>query len=140
MLSVFTFSRDVWSGRWWYSSHFLCALHDWMEAPWIASKSDLNINFDGILSVWLQVRRILLIYYINNNNNGFVNRSTKWLFPVKVCQLQLKINQIKSFTNYAIYIIKSRSRINRIEIKVKLTNRSVLCYIKNSLKFLKKVL
>ena len=59
---------------------------------------------------------------------------------LKVCQLQLKMNQIKSFTNYAIYIIKIRSRINRIEIKVKLTNRSVLCYIKNSLKFLKKVL
>ena len=32
------------------------------------------------------------------------------------------------------YTIKNRSRINRIEITVKLTNHSVLCYIKNSLK------
>ena len=36
------------------------------------------------------------------------------------------------------YAIKSKSRINRIEIKVKLTNHSVLYYIKNSLKFLKR--
>ena len=36
------------------------------------------------------------------------------------------------------YAIKSGSRINRIEITVKLTNHSVLCYIKNSLKFLKR--
>ena len=32
------------------------------------------------------------------------------------------------------HTIKSRNRINRIEITVKLTNHSVLCYIKNSLK------
>ena len=36
------------------------------------------------------------------------------------------------------YAIKSRIRINRIEIKVKLTNHSVIYYIKNSLKFLKR--
>ena len=35
------------------------------------------------------------------------------------------------------YAIKSGSSINRIEITVKLTNHSVLCYIKNSLKVLK---
>ena len=35
------------------------------------------------------------------------------------------------------YTIKSRSRINRIEITVKLTNHSVLCYLKNSMKVLK---
>ena len=78
----------------------------------------------------------------NNNhskiNNGFVNRSTRWLFPVKVHQLQLKRNQIRLFKNYAIYIIKSRSRINRIDITVKLINHSVLCYMKNSLKVLKR--
>ena len=38
------------------------------------------------------------------------------------------------------YTIKSRSRINRIEITVKLTNHSVLCYIKKFLESLKKVL
>ena len=36
------------------------------------------------------------------------------------------------------YTIKSRSRINRIEITVKLTYHSVLCYIKNYLKDLKR--
>ena len=40
------------------------------------------------------------------------------------------------------YTIKSRSRINRIEIAVKLTNHSVLliCYMKKILESLKKVL
>ena len=38
------------------------------------------------------------------------------------------------------YAIKSGSRINRIEITVKLTNHSVLCYIKKFLESLKKVL
>ena len=40
------------------------------------------------------------------------------------------------FTNYT-NTIKSRSRISRIKITVKLTNHSVLCYIKNSLKVFK---
>ena len=38
------------------------------------------------------------------------------------------------------YTIESRSRINRIETTVKVTNYSVLCYIKNFLESLKKVL
>ena len=38
------------------------------------------------------------------------------------------------------YTIKNTSRINRIEITVKLTNHSVLCYIKKILESLKKVL
>ena len=36
------------------------------------------------------------------------------------------------------YVIKSRSGINIIETTVKLTNHSVLCYIKISLKVLKR--
>ena len=38
------------------------------------------------------------------------------------------------------YTIKSRSGINRIEITVKLTDHSLLCYIKKFLASLKKVL
>ena len=65
------------------------------------SQVSLTWTFDGILSVWLQVKE--QPYSNNNNNNGSVNRSTMWLFPVKVHQLQLEVNQIKLFTNYAIY-------------------------------------
>ena len=55
-----------------------------------------------------------------------------------VAQLQLKKFKL-SYLQITQYTIKSGSRINRIEITVKLTNPSVLCY-KKFLERLKKVL
>ena len=55
----------------------------------------------------------------NNNNNGFLTDPLGGSSLLNYINYNYKINQIKLFTNYTctIYTIKSRSRINRIQLQ-----------------------
>ena len=76
----------------------------------------------------------------NNNNNGLLADPLGSSSLLKYINYNLKKKKKVSYLQIMQYTMKSRSRINRIEVTVKLTNPSVLCYIKKFLESLKKVM
>ena len=69
----------------------------------------------------------------SNNNNDLLTHPLSGSSLLNYINYNYKINQIKLFTNYAV-----EAGLTESNITVKLTNRSVLCFLKNSLKVLKR--